>query len=269
MADGPGIATGAALEALSFDERRFPPPDEFRARANWNDPKVYEQAAADLEGFWAKHGEGFQWSRKWDRVLEWNAPYAKWFSGGKLNISENCLDRHVRAGLGAKVAFHWEGEPGETRTITYADLLAETQRCANALRELGVNAGDRVAIYMPMVPELPVAMLACARIGAPFTVVFGGFSAEALAGRIDDSGAKVVITADGGYRKGNIVQLKRNTDDAVVRSAGVEKVLVYKRTGHDVPWTEGRDVWWQDVVTKQKPECAPVQVDSEQMLYLL
>ncbi|MBM4434411.1 MAG: acetate--CoA ligase [Chloroflexi bacterium] len=260
---------GKALEALTFDERRFPPPAEFKAKANWKDESVYAEAERDLEGFWAGHAEGFTWSKKWERVLDWRVPCAKWFVGGRTNISENCLDRHVKAGLGSKTAYHWEGEPGDTRTVSYADLLAETQRCANALRELGVRTGDRVAIYMPMVPELPVAMLACARIGAPFTVVFGGFSAEALAGRINDSGAKLVITADGGYRKGNIVQLKKNTDDAIAQTTTVEKVLVYRRTKHDVPWTSGRDVWWHDIIPKQKAECPAEQLDSEHMLYLL
>jgi acetyl-CoA synthetase len=267
MAAGP--RTDVALEALTFEERRFPPPEGFKAQANWTDPGIYAEAERDLEGFWARHAEAFSWSRKWDRVLEWEVPYAKWFVGGKLNISENCLDRHVKAGLGSKTAYHWEGEPGDSRTVTYKDLLDETQRCANALRELGVGEGDRVAIYMPMIPELPVAMLACARIGAPFTVVFGGFSAEALAGRISDSEAKLVITADGGYRKGNIVQLKKNTDDAIVQAKRVEKVLVVKRTGHEIPWTAGRDVWWHEIVAKQEAECAPVQLDSEHMLYLL
>ena len=261
--------TDVALEALTFEERRFPPPAEFKAQAIWSDPAVYAEAERDLEGFWARHAETFTWSKKWDRVLEWEAPYAKWFAGGKLNISENCLDRHVRAGLGNKVAYHWEGEPGDTRTITYKDLLDETQRCANALRELGVREGDRVAIYMPMIPELPAAMLACARIGAPFTVVFGGFSAEALAGRISDSEAKLLITADGGYRKGGVVQLKKNADDAIAQAATVEKVLVVKRTGHEIPWTAGRDVWWHEIVASQTPECDAVQLDSEHMLYLL
>ncbi len=260
---------GPALEALSFEERTFPAPPEFAARANVSDPAVYQEAERDFEGFWAKRAADFHWAKPWTTVLEWDVPYAKWFVGGKLNISENCLDRHVRAGKGARVAYHWEGEPGDARTVTYAELLAETQRCANALRSLGVGRGDRVAIYMPMIPELPVAMLACARIGAPFTVVFGGFSAEALAGRINDSEAKVVVTADGGYRKGNIVPLKKNTDDAVAQTKTVEKVLVVRRTGHDVPWTEGRDVWWHEAVPKQKAECAPEEMDSEDMLYLL
>ncbi len=259
----------AALEALSFEERRFPPPAGFAAQANWTDPAVYAEAERDLEGFWARHAESFQWSRRWTKVLEWEIPYAKWFSGGMLNISENCLDRHVNAGKGAKVAYHWEGEPGDTRTITYADLLAMTQRCANALKELGVQKGDRVAIYMPMIPELPAAMLACARIGAPFTVVFGGFSAEALAGRISDSAAKVVITADGGYRKGNVVPLKKNADDAIAQTKTVQRTLVVRRTKSEIPWDDTRDVWWHEIVDRQKADCAAEQVDSEHMLYLL
>jgi acetyl-CoA synthetase len=259
----------AALEALSFEERRFPPPPGFVAQANWKDRGVYAEAERDLEGFWAKHAESFLWSRKWTSVLEWDVPYAKWFSGGTLNISENCLDRHVKAGKGSKVAYHWEGEPGDTRTVTYADLLAMTQRCANALKELGVRKGDRVAIYMPMIPELPAAMLACARIGAPFTVVFGGFSAEALAGRINDSAAKLVITADGGYRKGNVVPLKKNADDAIAQTKSVERTLVVRRTKSDIPWDDKRDVWWHDIVDRQKADCPAEQLDSEHMLYLL
>jgi acetyl-CoA synthetase len=262
-------ASGPALEALGFEERRFPPPAGFSARANVSDPAVYSEAERDLEGFWSERADDLLWSKRWQRVLEWEPPYAKWFAGAKLNVSENCLDRHVRSGHGAKVAYHWEGEPGDTRTLTYADLLALVCRCANALKELGVRAGDRVAIYMPMIPELPAAMLACARIGAPFTVVFGGFSAEALAGRIADSEAKVVITADGGYRKGNVVPLKRNTDDALARTSTVEHVLVVRRTGGDVPWNGARDIWWHELVDRQPSECEPVQVDSEHMLYLL
>ena len=261
--------SGPALEALSFEERRFTPPAEFVANANWSDPAVYEEAERDLEGFWAGHAESFQWSKRWSKVLEWDVPYAKWFSGGKLNISENCLDRHVRSGNGAKVAFHWEGEPGDKRAITYADLLEMTQRCANALKELGVRKGDRVAIYMPMIPELPAAMLACARIGAPFTVVFGGFSAEALAGRIIDSQAKLVITADGGYRKGSIVPLKKNADDAIAQTKTVERTLVVRRTAQQVSWDPARDVWWHEIVDRQSAECAAEQLDSEHMLYLL
>ena len=259
----------SALDTLGTETRTFPPPPEFAAQANVTDPKIYERAEQDFEGFWAEHARTLSWRKPFTTVLEWDAPYAKWFSDGQLNVSENCLDRHVQAGKGAKVAYHWEGEPGDTRTLTYQDLLDETQRCANALKELGVAKGDRVAIYMPMIPELPVAMLACARIGAPFTVVFGGFSSEALAGRIGDSEAKVVITADGGYRKGNIVPLKKNADDAIAQTGTVQKVLVVRRTKQQVAWTEGRDVWWHEIVARQTADCPAEALDAEHMLYLL
>ena len=259
----------SALDTLGSETRTFPPPAGFAGQANASDAAIYDRAERDFEGFWAEQARTLAWRRPFTKVLEWDAPYAKWFGDGQLNVSENCLDRHVKAGKGAKVAYHWEGEPGDTRTLTYQELLDETQRCANALKELGVGKGDRVAIYMPMIPELPVAMLACARIGAPFTVVFGGFSAEALAGRIGDSEAKVVITADGGYRKGNVVPLKKNADDAIAQTSTVKKVLVVRRTKQDVAWTDGRDVWWHDVVAKQKADCPAEPVDAEHMLYLL
>jgi acetyl-CoA synthetase len=267
--DGMATETNAALETFAQEDRSFPPAPAFTAQANAKDPQIYDRAAKDLEGFWAEQAKTLTWRKPFTKVLEWEAPYAKWFVGGELNLSENCLDRHVKAGKGTKVAYHWEGEPGDTRTITYQDLLDETQRAANALKALGVKKGDRVAIYMPMIPELPAAMLACARIGAPFTVVFGGFSAEALAGRISDSEAKVVITADGGYRKGNAVPLKKNADDAIAQTTTVEKILVVQRTKQEVPWTQGRDVWWHDLVSKQKADCPAESLDSEHMLYLL
>ena len=259
----------SALDTLGSETRTFPPPPAFAAQANVTDPAIYERAERDFEGFWADQARTLVWRKPFTKVLEWDAPYAKWFADGQLNISENCLDRHVKAGKGAKVAYHWEGEPGDTRTLTYQDLLDETQRCANALRALGIRKGDRVAIYMPMIPELPVAMLACARIGAPFTVVFGGFSAEALAGRINDSEAKLLITADGGYRKGNVVALKRNSDEAIAQTKTIEKVLVVRRTKQDVPWTAERDVWWHDIVPTQKADCPAEALDAEHMLYLL
>ena len=265
----PETTQSSALDTLGTETRTFPPPAGFVGQANVSDPSIYERADKDFEGFWAEHARTLEWRKPFSKILEWDVPYAKWFQDGQLNVSENCLDRHVKAGKGSKVAYHWEGEPGDTRTLTYQDLLDETQRCANALKSLGVQKGDRVAIYMPMIPELPVAMLACARIGAPFTVVFGGFSAEALAGRIGDAEAKVVITADGGYRKGNIVPLKKNVDDAIAQTATVEKVLVVQRTKQQVPWTEGRDVWWHDLVAQQHPDCPAEPLDAEHMLYLL
>ena len=197
------------------------------------------------------------------------APDFRWFVGGKLNVAYNCLDRHVEAGLGARTAFLWEGEPGDTRRITYAELLAEVARCANALKELGVARGDRVAIYMPMIPELPVAMLACARIGAAHTVVFGGFSAEALRGRIQDASAKVLISADGGYRRGQAAALKPACDAAVADCPSIAKVLVVRRTGQEVGWDDARDVWWHDIVPRQAAECAPEAMDAEDLLYIL
>ena len=269
MDRSPTEPASAALDTLGTETRTFAPPPAFTATANAADPGIYERAEADFEGFWAEQARTLLWRKPFTRVLEWEAPYAKWFADGQLNASENCLDRHVSAGKGTKVAFHWEGEPGDTRTITYQDLLDETSRCANALKELGVKKGDRVAIYMPMIPELPAAMLACARIGAPFTVVFGGFSAEALSGRINDAQAKLLITADGGYRKGSIVPLKKNADEAVALTETIEKVLVVQRTKQQVTWTEGRDVWWHDIVDRQPKACDAEALDAEHMLYLL
>ena len=258
-----------ALEALATEERRFPPPAGFADRAVVSDPGIYDRAERDLEGFWAEQARTLQWRKPFTKVLEWDLPYAKWFADGELNVAENCLDRHVLAGHGDRVAFHWEGEPGDSRRITYRELQDLTNRCANALKALGVRTGDRVAIYLPMIPELPAAMLACARIGAPFTVVFAGFSAEALASRIDDSEAKLLITADGGYRKGGIVPLKKNADDAAARARTIEHLLVVRRTKQAVPWTEGRDVWWHELVDAQSPECPAESLPAEHMLYLL
>ena len=272
MGDGGTRSTdeiAAAIETLFDEQRTFPPPPEFASQANVKDPAIYERAASDLEGFWAEEASKLDWYRPWDTVLEWDPPFAKWFSGGQINVSVNCLDRHVNAGGGDKVAFYWEGEPGDRRTLTYQDLYEEVNQTANALRELGVQRGDRVAIYMPMIPELPIAMLACTRIGAPHTVVFGGFSAEALADRINDSQAKLVITADGGYRRGKPAGLKVNVDEAVSQTPSIDHVLVVRRTGQDVVMQEGRDVWWHDIVPRQDAWCEPERMESEDMLYLL
>ena len=257
------------IESLMSEDRSFPPPEAFRAQANVSSESIYEEAERDLEGYWAKQAEKLDWFRPYDTVLEWNAPYAKWFIGGKLNISYNCLDRHVRNGGGEKIAYYWEAEDGDRKEISFAQLLEDVCRCANALKELGVRKGDRVAIYLPMIPELPVAMLACARLGAPHNVVFGGFSAESLAGRINDSEAKILITADGGIRKGSIVPLKANADEALQSTQSIEHVLLVRRTGEDVPVVDGRDIWWHDLVPQQQTECEPEQLDSEDMLYLL
>ena len=263
------MATERTIEAL-FDERRtFPPPSEFAESAGANDPRIYERAAADFEGFWAEQAGLLEWIKPWTTVLEWELPFAKWFVGGALNVSVNCLDRHVRAGGGDKIAYYFEGEPGDRRTLTYAELLAEVCRFANALRALGIRKGDRVAIYMPMIPELPIAMLACARIGAAHSVVFGGFSADALAGRIQDAGARLLITADGGWRRGQKVPLKHNADEAVASCPTIEHVVVVARTGDDVPMTQGRDLGYAGLVAEQPAECAPEEMDSEDLLYTL
>ena len=258
-----------AIEALLAEDRTFPPSEEFRKQANISDPEIYERALQDPEAFWAEQAESLSWFRKWDTVLEWDEPFAKWFVGGKLNASYNCLDRHVEAGLGDRVAYYWEGEPGDKISITYAELLKEVCKTANALKELGVQRGDRVAIYMPMILELPIAMLACARIGAPHSVVFGGFSSDALRDRINDANAKVVITADGGYRRGAPAGLKPAVDTALEEAPSVEKVLVAQRTNEDVSMVEGRDIWWHDIVDRQSDVCEPEEMDSEDMLYLL
>jgi acetyl-CoA synthetase len=251
------------------DGRTFAPPEEFAAAANVG-AGIYAEASADRLAFWAAAAQRLDWAQQWDTVLDWsNPPFAKWFVGGKLNVAHNCVDRHVASGHGDQVAYHWEGEPGDTRTITYAQLKDEVCKAANALVELGVQAGDRVAIYMPMIPETVIAMLACARIGAVHMVVFGGFSADALASRLDDAGAVLVITADGGYRRGAPSALKPAVDDAVGRSPAVRNVLVVKRTEQEVGWTEGRDLWWDDVVGRQSTEHTAEAFDAEHPLYIM
>ncbi len=257
------------IENLMAEDRLFPPDPAFAAQANAK-ADLYEEAEADFEAFWAKRArEMLDWSKPFETTLEWDLPFAKWFTGGELNVSYNCVDRHVERGLGDKVAYHWIGEPGDTRTITFRDLQREVSKAANALKELGVEKGDRVAIYMPMIPELPIAMLACARIGAPHTVVFGGFSADSLSGRINDCGAKVLITADGGYRRGNVVGLKHHADEALASTSTIESTIVVNRVGGKVHMLEGRDHWWHDIVDRQSEDCPPTPVDSEHMLYLL
>ena len=257
------------IENLLVETRTFPPDPEFSAQANAT-AALFIEADADFEAYWERIArERVSWSKPFSEVLDWDLPFARWFADGELNVSYNCVDRHVEAGLGDRVAYHWIGEPGDSRTITYADLLGEVGRCANALKELGVGKGDRVAIYMPMIPELPIAMLACARLGAPHTVVFGGFSAEALADRINDSEAKVLITADGGFRRGKAVALKAAADDAMAAAPSVTASIVVRRTGEPASMTDGRDHWWHDLVERQSDDCPPVPVEAEHMLYLL
>ncbi len=258
------------IESLLGEGRTFPPPVHFKKTARVTDAEIYDEANADFEGFWARQAEDLvDWFEQWHTVLEWELPFAKWFVGGTLNASYNCLDRHVEAGHGDQVAYYWEGEPGDERAITYAQLLDEVSRLANALKELGVEKGDRVNIYLGMVPELPMALLACSRIGAPHSVVFGGFSADSLRDRINDAEAKVLITGDGAWRRGAVVPLKEIADAAVAECPSIEKVLVLRRTEQDVAWTDGRDVWWHDLVPQQSVDCPPEPMDSEDLLFLL
>ncbi|MEU5419924.1 acetate--CoA ligase [Streptomyces sp. NPDC001407] len=261
-----------SLANLLKEERRFAPPADLAANANVT-AEAYEQARADRLGFWATQARRLSWETEPTEVLDWsNPPFAKWFADGRLNVAYNCVDRHVENGLGDRVAIHFEGEPGDTRTITYAELQREVSKAANALTELGVQAGDRVAIYLPMIPEAVVSMLACARIGAPHSLVFGGFSADALATRINDADARVVITADGGYRRGKPSALKPAVDEALTRpgTENVRSVLVVRRTGQeDVAFTEGRDVWWHDLVERQSDQHTPQAFDAEHPLFIL
>ncbi|HEX8870894.1 MAG TPA: acetate--CoA ligase, partial [Lentzea sp.] len=266
MTQSPG--QGQALDNLLTESRTFPPSDEFAAQANAQ-PALYEEAKADREAFWAKQAERLHWDTKWTQVLDWSdAPFAKWFVGGKLNVAYNCVDRHVESGHGEQVAIHWEGEPGDSRAITYAELQREVSKAANALTSLGIGAEDRVAIYMPMVPEAIFAMLACARVGAMHSVVFGGFSAEALRTRIEDSECKLVITTDGQFRRGNPFPLKPAVDEAVAAAPSVENVLVVRRTGSEVAWTD-KDVWWHELVDAQSDQHTPEAFDSEHPLFIL
>ncbi|NYI05611.1 acetate--CoA ligase [Allostreptomyces psammosilenae] len=258
-----------SLANLLREERHFPPPADLAAEANVT-ADAYEQAANDRLGFWAEQARRLDWAVPPTETLDWsNPPFAKWFADGKLNVAYNCVDRHVEAGNGDRVAIHFEGEGGDTRTLTYAQLKDEVCKAANALLELGVKAGDRVAIYLPMIPEAVVSLLACARIGAPHSVVFGGFSAEAVASRIEDAGAEVVITADGGFRRGKANALKSIVDEALRRVTGVRTVLVVRRTEQEVAWTAGRDVWWHELVDRQSPEHDPQPFDAEHPLFIL
>jgi acetyl-CoA synthetase len=256
------------LENLSYEGRRFAPSPEFVAQANAK-PELFEAAKSDRLKFWADQAAALHWDKKWDQVLDWQTPFAKWFVGGKLNASYNCLDRHVIEGRGDRVAFHFEGEPGDTRTITYSQMLHDVKKAANALIELGIKAGDRVAIYLPMIPEAAVAMLACARIGAAHSVVFGGFSADSLLSRIQDADAKLVITSDGGFRKGAAFALKPAVDEALKGATNVKNVLVVKRTGQETAWDSSRDIWWHEIVDRQSDQNEAQPFDSEHVLFIL
>ena len=271
--DPPALGS-KAISSFLKEDRSFPPPAAFQARAAINSISEYDRlwnyAAEQPERFWAEQAESLlSWARRWDRVLDWQIPHAKWFVGAKLNVSYNCVDRHLATWRKNKAAIIWEGEAGETRVLTYNDLHREVCRCANALKSLGIKKCDRVTIYMPLVPELAIAMLACARIGATHNVVFGGFSAEAIADRNNDAQARLVITADGGWRRGGLVPLKHTVDAALLKSPTVENVLVLRRTGHEVTMQPGRDVWWHDTVDKASLDCPAEPLDSEHPLFLL
>ncbi len=263
------------IESHSLDVETYPPSAEFRAQANQNDPAIYWKAAEDPEAYWADQARTLHWTKPFTDVLDWsNPPFAKWFADGELNVTANCLDRHVANGLGDRVAIHFEGEPGDTRTITYGELTHEVKRAANMLTALGVAAGDRVAIYMPMIPETVIAMLAVARLGAAHSVVFGGFSAESLRSRIDDAQAELIITADGGYRKGRVSALKPTVDDALALAGSgqplsVQKVLVVQRTRNDIDMRQGRDLWWHEEITAYEGEHEPKGFPAENPLFIL
>jgi acetyl-CoA synthetase len=258
------------IDDLLLENRKFPPSAAFKKNSLAVGTHLYDQAAADDEGFWAQQAADLiDWDQDWHTICEWNVPYAKWFVGGKLNVSYNCLDRHVLAGKGDKVAIHWEGEPGDTRTITYSELLIEVEKFSNVLKSLGVVKGDRVNIYLPMIPEAAVAMLSCARIGAAHSVVFGGFSSQALADRINDAEAKVLITADGGYRRGEVFELKPAADEAIASTPTIEHVVVVKRGGNKVNMVAGRDHWYHELMATASDNCPAEPMDSEQLLFLL
>ena len=263
-------SSGPTIEDYLVEDRTFPPPEGFREGSLAASSFLYDDANEDWQGFWARQATALlDWDEEWHTILEWELPFAKWFVGGKLNVCHNAVDRHVLAGRGNKVAYHWEGEPGDTRTITYDDLHADVQRFANVLKGLGVVKGDRICIYMPMIPELPIAMLACARIGAAHSVVFGGFSPDSLIDRINDAECKVVITADGGYRRGAPSMLKPNVDAALSSTPSVEHVVVVNRVGEAVDMVAGRDHWWGDAMAAAATECPCESMDSEDLLFLL
>ena len=262
------------LDALLEENRKFPPSEEFRKQANANDPEIYERARRDPEAFWAQQSERVDWFTKWNKVLEWNAPWAKWFLGGKLNITHNCVDRHASSSRRNKAAIIWEGEPGDSRILTFGMLQREVNKFANVLKSLGVRKGDRVAIYMGMIPELPITMLACAKIGAAHSVIFGGFSAEALRERINDATCKVLVTADGAWRRGTVITLKGRADEALAQTPSITNVVVVERVAKldpaaKAPMQPGRDVWWNEAMATASGECAAEPMDAEDMLFIL
>src|SRR5579871_2507612 len=267
------MSTSSAIDTVLKEQRRFEPSDDFRARSHISSladyERLYAEAEADPDAFWSRIADELHWFKKWDRVLDWKLPFAQWFLGGELNLSYNCLDRHLTGPRRNKAAIIWEGEPGDSRTLTYQQLHYEVSKCANVLKSLGVKKGDRVAIYMGMVPELPIALLACARIGAPHTVIFGGFSAQALIDRINDCQASAVITQDAGYRRGAQVKLKAAVDEALPQCPTIRNVLVYRRTGAEVAMQPGRDHWWHELMDTASADCPAEPLDAEHPLFLL
>lgn len=260
------------IETLLQEDRLFHPPESFRSSAHVQSDKVYQEAKKDFEGFWARAAQGLHWFKSWEKVLEWTPPLAKWYLGGKINACYNCVDRHISSWRRNKAAIIWEGEPGENRVLTYHDLYREVNKFANVLKSLGVKKGDRVTIYLPMIPEMVISVLACARIGAPHSVVFGGFSAQSLCDRINDAQSKILITADGGFRRGNIVNLKRSADEALQKCPIVKSMVVVHRGVMDathVSMTSGRDSWWHELMEKAPLYCQPEEMDAEDMLYIL
>src|ERR1700730_1717902 len=261
------------IESLQQEERIFPPPPTFSARAHIKSMEELErlraEATANPEGFWARMAEELYWFKQWDKVLQWDPPHAEWFVGGKINISYNCLDRHLSTWRRNKAALIWEGEPGDTRTLTYQQLHSEVCKFANVLKRAGVQKGDRVALYMPLIPELAISMLACARLGATHSVILGGFSSAALIDRINDATCKVVVTADGGWRRGNEVKLKAAVDEALNETPSVKTCIVVRRTGERILMEAGRDHWWHELMANEKANCAAAELDSEHPLYIL
>src|SRR4051812_21001216 len=273
MADTETQLTGEELEKeieKLADQETFEPPEEFKENALWNDPSIYEEADKDIPGWWAKHAKALHWFKEWDQVLDdSNPPFYKWFTGGTTNASYNCLDRHVEAGNGDRVAFHWRGEEGEERDVTYADLLRDTQKCANALKELGIEKGDVVGIYLPMIPEVAVAMLACARIGAMHNVVFGGFSPGSVKERMEVSQAKALVTVDGARRKGKTQPIKSAVDEEFADLESIEHVIVIQATGQECEMQEGRDHWYHELLEQADDECPAEELDAEHPLFIL
>jgi acetyl-CoA synthetase len=263
------VVSSATIDSLLKEKEQYAPSAAFRKAAILNDDSLYTEAAKDAKAFWARMAKGLDWIAPWSKVLEWNTPFAKWFVGGKLNVSANCLDRHLAGPRRNKAAIVWEGEPGDRRVLTYHDLWRDVSRFANVLKGLGVKRGDRVTIYLPMVPELPIALLACARIGAVHSVIFGGFSARAIRDRVEDAESRIIVTADGGYRRGNVLPLKSIVDEAIEGLSLVEHVIVLKRAGVNVPMREGRDQWWHELAAHAKTTCEPEAMMATDPLFIL